>query len=82
MKNSIVNWSWDKPTESGFYLACNGDVESEANIMPFQLIQSSEYFKYSSPWPTIPPDELAKWDNSFKFARLIFGSPDEEVNDG
>lgn len=67
--NKITEWSWEKPTEPGLYLACRGDVETKANIsflnvisIDGQLIDSSDNF----------PVEY--FDDSIKFARLLVGA--------
>ena len=72
MNNSITGWSWEKPTESGLYLACRGDVETLDNIEPFRLVEGPSYsgglFDHYS------AGDVAKWHGSYKFARLLVGS--------
>jgi hypothetical protein len=73
VKNPILNWSWDKPTQDGLYLACRGDVETEANIQPFRLVQSCADCYTGSEWPVYNKDDIVRWHTSFKFAKLCFG---------
>ena len=71
-KNPILNWSYEKPTEEGLYLACRGDVETEANINPFRL----SFIKYDetvNSWPLFTRGEIGRWHRSFKFAKLCVG---------
>ena len=74
MLNAILNWSFDKPTENGFYLACNGDVEAEANITPFRLLNELTIHHDDQDWPTVTAEHVAQWTSAFKFARLFVGT--------
>ena len=78
MKNSIINWDWEKPSEDGLYLACRGDVETEANIQPFRLVQSGAEHHGQHPWPTYDRDFVGEWHSSFKFAKLCVGAEVED----
>lgn len=68
-KNPILNWSWEKPTEEGLYLACRGDVETEANIEAINIfILGGELMVYQH-----PEAPVSSWPSSFKFAKLCIG---------
>ena len=74
MNNSILNWSWTKPTEEGLYLACSGDVETENNIH-FIRVKENELGMMVD---TIEGDLLEVYRPSFKFARLCVGAEASE----
>ena len=72
-KNPILNWTWEKPTEEGLYLACRGDVETQDNIQPFKMVEREAEHHAQHPWPTYNPGCVASWHSSFKFAKLCVG---------
>ena len=78
MNNSIKNWSWEPPLQEGLYLACRGDVETQANIQPFKLVEHRSGGMIVDGWQTYSASEVAEWDKSFKFAALCVGSGAKE----
>lgn len=82
MKNSVLNWSYDKPTEPGLYLACRGDVETPENIEPLKLVEGNMVSRPRGlDWPAYSADQVAQWHSSWKFAKLCIGGEaiDESV---
>lgn len=79
MKNPILNWSYDKPTEEGLYIACRGDCETIENIQPFRLVDENAQLRGQHPWPTYDIDFVASWHQSFKFAKLCVGAEAKEM---
>ena len=66
MNNIIENWSYDKPTEEGYYLVCFGDVETPNNVS----IDSYEFQKGA-----LRDKEglkVSEYSRSYKFAKLVF----------
>lgn len=37
-----MNWSFDKPTKTGWYLINNGDVVTEDNMEPVRIYKNSD----------------------------------------
>ena len=76
MNNIINNWSYDKPTEPGDYLCCQGDVEVSHNV-------TLERFKsFNGQLKDILNTPIDNYHSSYKFARLVY-SPTEikEIED-
>lgn len=73
MKNAILNWSWDKPTENGFYLMCRGDVEVAENVWAVEVRDG--WLKDTS----TPKVKVEDMSDSFKYAQLVFGSEAREL---
>lgn len=71
MNNPIKNWSYEKPTEPGLYLAMRGDVEVEANTFMLHLFEKGGQL-FNAMCSDDPP--IAEWVDSFKFARLCIGA--------
>ena len=65
-KNIIKNWSYDKPTEEGYYLACFGDVETDANVS----IEKFEFVRGAM--RDDKGREVRKYSSAYKFAKLVF----------
>jgi len=73
--NKIKNWSYDKPTEPGLYMICNGDIEVIENMEPLMITALEPHIAASkiSMWPMASVREVSTWNNSWKFARLGIG---------
>jgi hypothetical protein len=65
--NKITEWSWDVPTEPGFYMCCNGDVETVANT---ELVEFLEGDFYEGGLDV----HYDYYKSSCKWARLLIGS--------
>ena len=61
--NKITEWSWDIPTEPGFYLCCYGDVEVTHNTYALELHEID-----------IKDSAFASQYRDCKWARLLIGS--------
>ena len=72
MNNNITNWSYDKPTEEGLYLICNGDIEVQDNIeaVTAQKIDG-QLIMFSGNGNAWAAHQLSA---SYKYAKLCFGS--------
>ena len=71
--NAIKDWSFDKPVEPGYYLICYGDIEVAENIQPLN-ITLLDHVGPRGEWNSASTREVSTWSNSWKFARLSFGS--------
>ena len=76
MNNIINNWSWEKPTEPGDYLCCQGDIETEANITWERFVKVDGQLEDNCGVLS------SEYHSSYKFARLVY-SPTEikEIED-
>jgi len=76
MNNNITNWSYDKPTEEGLYLICNGDIEVQENIeaVTMQRIDGVLMANFKDGaffW-------VSEMNSKFKYAKLCFGSESKD----
>ena len=69
-RNLITEWSYELPTESGYYLACYGDVETPDTV-DFQAITIADdgaYYQVDGERGIFKLDEC----NATKWARLVY----------
>jgi len=71
MNNNITNWSYDKPTEEGLYLICNGDIEVMENIQVMEVQIIDGELKGIFDGDTFC--RVAGIGAAFKYAKLCFG---------
>lgn len=75
MKNAIANWSYEKPSDEGDYLACYGDVETPANVHYLRLKVIDGELRDES-----THTKITAYGDSYKFAQLVFcGSEVKEM---
>ena len=69
--NKITEWSYDLPTEPGFYLACEGDIEVVANTTAAELVDKDGELVFFDDY-----ESAAEYHKqaSVKWARLLIGS--------
>lgn len=76
MLNKIENWSYEKPTEEGYYLVCWGDVETPENVHTVYLaVDAVDVLScYTSSHRRVWRGTFNQYysNNSYKFARLLF----------
>jgi len=74
MNNFIKEWSYDKPTEAGYYLRCYGDVETENNVDPVKVVKvRDQMFVLDTKGERTSISTLS---DHYKWAKLIY-SPTE-----
>ncbi len=78
-KNPILNWSWEKPTEPGLYLACYGDAETTDSVEQIMIVDHETAAGILNDWTLHSVQDVSKWDRSWKFAKLCVG---KEAIDG
>lgn len=70
--NIITNWSWDKPVDTGDYLACYGDVETPANV------HFARVLLFDGELVTEDGTAIADYNKSFKWAKLVYAPSEIE----
>ena len=69
--NKITNWLEGKPTKSGFYMICSGDVESPRNLSLQSIYKADDGELIDSDFKRI-----SDYHQSIKFAELDFSHED------
>lgn len=73
MNNPITNWSFDKPTEPGMYLACYGDIEVVENIFYMTLYEAANTTLSVEGLVDQDGNDIDSYGPSWKFAKLVIG---------
>lgn len=74
MNNIIEHWSWNKPTQEGYYLMCYGDIRTQANVWPIKAVEIRDQLHIFD--TTGERSSVAMLSDSYQWAKLIY-SPTE-----
>ena len=70
MNNFIKEWSWERPTEEGYYLMCYGDVRTAANVEPISIVHKFDHLSVID----LKGERTAldSFGGSYQWAKLIY----------
>ena len=64
-----LDWTWTKPTTAGWYMINFGDVVTDANMQPVQIIEKDgQLISIDFNNESVPLKDIS---NSFKYLELI-----------